>query len=549
MATVPSQQTQQLPDGSQLIVTTNPDGSVYYDNVVNGNITATSAFDASGSNLFSTEVQNGSSTQILLDGVSTGAQPTDSAFSGAVSSAQANVTSNPASGLSNVSSDPALNAIDTEVPDVSGGLPPVSGTDSDIFAALTNPDPSTANVVLASPEAGLTRVTTTAVAQSNGSLGPGHINTGSKFGLRHFTFVLRDGINNDIYTVDLNVNPEDMSIENPFRVNTYNTLGGAFVDVWGQGVRRIVMRGHTGWRTVVASNGQQQDGFDNIFALRDNICNLYFSLRDTASKTQSQTDIQSKLTLTLIDKLHETGYKVVPENFKLLRNKARPLLHMYEVSFVVVDDDVSDSNTLTELSKADQTSKLWSGFDSLNGQFGGLLSQLAGVGGPFGKALTDLTKLGGGISNTFKNLLAAKNDFSQGVAAISSVALTATQAVNKALGTIQSFSDFSGIAADLKLVYADVKSTFNELACLIEQIKQSGLSSYTGIVGSCGCCVALFGTPQSPLQNVPNTFETLKQAGDESQLQQASSSFSLKSQTIASKINNIDTPMMLASGA
>lgn len=542
MALVPLTQVQQLSDGTQLQITTNPDGSIYYDQISGGSVIATSAFDANGANLFSTEVQNGTPVQTMVSGIPTGAPSFDTEFNSVVSGTQSGITSNPTTSLSQFPFDPSINSVDTEAPDGLNGIP-VSGTDASVLNDLTTFQPS--NVVLASPDAGLTRVTTTALASPSGALGPGHINTGSKFGLRHFTFILRDGINNNIYTVDLNVNPEDMTIENPFRVNSYNTLGGAFVDVWGQGIRRIVMRGHTGWRTVRGSNGQQQDGFDNIFALRDRICNLYFTLRDAASQNQSQADIQSNLTLTLVDKLHETGYTVVPEYFKLLRNKARPLLHMYEASFIVVDDDFSNDDTLTELSQSDKTAALWSGFDSVNTTFGNLSQQLSGIGGPFGKALLDLSNLGGGIASTFNTLLTAKNDFSQGVAAISATALSTTQAVNKALGTIQSFADFSGIAADVKAIYGDVKSTFNELACLIEQIKQAGLFTYTGIVGSCGCCVALFGTPQSPLANTNNSFETLKQAGDETQLQQAANTFSLKAQTIANNVNSIDTPMVL----
>lgn len=542
--TAPLVQVQQLPDGSQLQTTINPNGSVYYDKSVGGVVTASSAFDINGTNLFYNELQNGVPTQIVVNGIPTGALPLDSTFASTVSNLQNNVTANPA--LANAPPiDPALNTINTTAPDVLGGLPSIAGTDASVLNALTATDPT--NVALANPtlfQGGL-RQTTTALTSPSGALGPGHVNTGSKFGLRHFTFILRDGINNNVYVVDLNVNPEDMSVENPFRVNAYNTLGGAFVDVWGQGIRRVIIRGHTGWRTVRGANGQQQDGFDNVFALRDDICNLYFAIRDAASLSKSQSEIQDSLTLTLIDKLHETAYRVVPEHFKLLRNRTRPLLHMYEASFVIVDDDFTNDSTLSELSKEDKTKQLWNGFGSLNTRFGNIGQQVKGIGGPFGKALNDLTSLGGGISKTFHTLLTAKNDFSNGVAAISNTALAVTQSVNKALGTIQSFADFSGIAADVKYMYADVKSSFNELACLIEQVKHAGLFTYTGIVGSTGCSVALFGTPTSPLANVTNTFETLKQAGDEFQLQQAADTFSVKAQTVANKINSIDTPLIL----
>jgi hypothetical protein len=375
---------------------------------------------------------------------------------------------------------------------------------------------------------------------------PGHRFTGSDLGYQHFTFILRSNLGGSAVfeQVTLNINPEDLSIDSPYRVNAVNTMGGAFVDVWGQGVRRILMRGHTGWKTY-KSTGQVQDGYDNIFNLRDNIINRYLQIRIDNSPNYPQSRIDDGLSLELVDNLHQTVYSIIPENFRLLRNRARPLLHMYEATFVIRDLNPKDSTVNMLIDKTD--SSIANQMDGLGGQFAALGERLSGLSGPFADALGTLTSTGGGITQTFKNILQAKGEFTQGVEGIRALAADATQAIDRGLGALQSFADLSGIALDIKSLIYDTKSVYGNLRCLLNEVKAKGLYVYTGIVGS-ATCAGLYGQPVSPLIDTVNTFDTITQSQQQAIIGQATANVTTNAQNASAKIQQFDVPIMLANG-
>jgi hypothetical protein len=396
-----------------------------------------------------------------------------------------------------------------------------------------------------------TVVKATTNAVTTAAQGDHHINTGVNFGFRHYTFVLRDvldGADAPPTKVILNINPEDLSFDTPYRVTATNTMSGAFVDVWGQGIRRVVMRGHTGWRRQKTVS-QNQDGFDNLFELHEKIINQYFKRRDEASKSKPQSDIQEKLTITIIDRLHERAIRVVPETFRLLRNRARPLLHMYEVAFFVVenDDEAAKEAKQKLLTGSDKTKELWAGFDRTEASFGSLGDRVKGLGGPFKDALADLTKTGGGISGMFKNILAAKKDVAIGVAGVRNVALDTTRTIKNTMGTIQSYVDMSGIAADVQLVFAEVKSTYGSLLCLLDEIKSGGLSTFRNINGA-STCATFHSAPLSPLQATSNSFEAIRTTNSDTIVTTATNSIGIKEQNLVNKIKSLDTPIDLLGG-
>jgi hypothetical protein len=375
---------------------------------------------------------------------------------------------------------------------------------------------------------------------------PGHRFTGADLGYRHFTFILRSNLGETIFEqLVLNINPEDFSVDEPYRVNAINTMGGAFVDVWGNGIRRILMRGHTGWRTYTGM-GQVQDGYDNLFNLRDRIINAYLQIRIDKAINYPQSRIEDGLTLEIVDHLHQTIYNVVPENFRLLRNKARPLLHMYEASFIIRDlkpNQDAGVNPLTGKTDAGVAHQM----DSLGGQFQGLKDRLGDLGGPFADALHTILDSGNSITGTFKDILKAKGEFTQGVEGIRALAADATQAIDRGLGALQSYIDLSGIALDVKSLIYDTKSVYGNLRCLLNEVKAKGLYVYTGMVSS-ATCAGLYGQPVSPLVDVPNTFDTITQTQQQTIIGQSTTSISGAAQSAAAKVQSLDIPIILANG-
>lgn len=377
-----------------------------------------------------------------------------------------------------------------------------------------------------------------------------HINTGDNYGYHHFTFVLRSNFNQNqtIKKVTLNIDPEEFIIDEPFRVNPIQTMGGAFIDVWDVGIRRLTINGNTGWRTQQIKD-QNMDGFTNLFTLKENIIEEYFSLRSTFSQSQSQASIEKNLSLVLIDTLHETTYDLVPETFRLYRNKQKPLLLLYNMSFIIIPPEQLNSI----LSSADSMAALLqpsvvgvaTQMGNIKSKFDDIATVLNDIANPFG-ALESLANNGSSIAAFFQGILTAKNDIGQGVAEVAQLITSSMQAVNSGLGQLQSFSDLSGIEASVLLSIWNLKNAYSNLLCLLHQVMSAGLYTYTGIVDSASCSL-VFGLPSSTLSSTRNSFEAITTQSANATSNAFANVVSNNAQTLSSSINSTDTALTLAS--
>lgn len=122
--------------------------------------------------------------------------------------------------------------------------------------------------------------------------------------------------------VVLAVRPEDLSWSEPYRLATHQTLGGAWVDYFGQNIQTITLSGNTGWR-----GGEDGDGaarFDNLQML----------FEDWRGKCERE---RRYVQMMFVDDLNGRTVSVIPVSFVLKRNKSRPLLMMYQIVMHVVD--------------------------------------------------------------------------------------------------------------------------------------------------------------------------------------------------------------------
>lgn len=341
-----------------------------------------------------------------------------------------------------------------------------------------------------------------------------HIFSSRAQGLRQFTFVFYNGLSLDgpvTNVVRLNVNPEDYRMEIPYRSNAFQTLGGIFVDIWGVGVKRLVIRGHTGWKVYhdAGPNGAAQDGFDNIMSFRDDIINAYFQARED-NKEKSENELEKQVRITLIDKLHLETFSLVPEAFRLMRHRSRPLLHMYEVSFIILNEQNFNPDPLAEPLLNDQNpiAKVNGGLSSLINKLGDVFG--LGLGNdPYAQAIKGVAQVHHDLAGGLRNLLQTKNSIDQTVISFSNLAMRTSQALTTMMSGIWAFTDLSGIAAELKLAWQSVKQMGSDFQCLLHHITSFGLDTYTGMVGTTGCGV-MYGLPQSALDSLSgNSFETL----------------------------------------
>ena len=134
----------------------------------------------------------------------------------------------------------------------------------------------------------------------------------------------------------LPINPEDLSRVEPSRVSVVNTLDGAWVDSFGRGLATLTISGHTGW-----GQNNRPDGIQQFVLLRDSFIQNWHDLRAACIAAGTDPD---KVRLFFIDP-HDGDFvgEVVPTQFTLRRSKSQPLLLLYNIAMVVINDQATVS--------------------------------------------------------------------------------------------------------------------------------------------------------------------------------------------------------------
>jgi len=147
---------------------------------------------------------------------------------------------------------------------------------------------------------------------------------------RPIGFTLEDN-GSIVASVTLGLRPEDMTRTDQMRTTVHHTLGGAFVDSFGQGLPVINVAGHTGWRGGADGNGEARWAM-----LRDQVWNRWASLRKQAVREGRDP---STIKLIYSDALSDFVVEVAPMTLTLRRSKSRPLLIQYQLNMTVVDQN------------------------------------------------------------------------------------------------------------------------------------------------------------------------------------------------------------------
>lgn len=180
-----------------------------------------------------------------------------------------------------------------------------------------------------------------------------------EFVMTGFNDVWQLGVN---WQHDMVVRPEEIAYTHPTRATVIQTLGGAFVDDFGEGITDIVINGHTGWRhapDTANALGNSPDGLERIYNLRYNLFQVYHAQRMTAAQNGKSPD---EVNLYFFDHLHDAFYRVYPQSLQVRKHKSRPLLYQYQLRLVGLEKVVEDGD------KIDAT------LDLVSGIIGGLLS-------------------------------------------------------------------------------------------------------------------------------------------------------------------------------
>lgn len=116
--------------------------------------------------------------------------------------------------------------------------------------------------------------------------------------------------------------PEEVSYTHPTRATVIQTLGGAWVDDFGEGLTDISINGHTGWR------GGPLNGEAAFLSLRTGVFELYHQLRQLAADAGQDPDTVEMIWL---DTLHLCSYRVYPISLQVRKSRTRPLLFQYQL--------------------------------------------------------------------------------------------------------------------------------------------------------------------------------------------------------------------------
>jgi hypothetical protein len=122
--------------------------------------------------------------------------------------------------------------------------------------------------------------------------------------------------------------PEEVAYTHPTRATVIQTLGGAWVDDFGEGLTEITLSGHTGWRPgeTIPIGGEEA-----FLLLRKGCFELYHNLRMEASRRGRDPDTVQML---FVDTLNTAVYVVYPTSLGTRKHRSRPLLFQYQLKLI-----------------------------------------------------------------------------------------------------------------------------------------------------------------------------------------------------------------------
>lgn len=275
------------------------------------------------------------------------------------------------------------------------------------------------------------------------------------------------------------------------------TLGGAYVDNFGEGVPTVQISGHTGWGA-----GDRPDGRQAFFELHDDIFKQWHQQRAEAVEQNLDPD---KVKLIFNDVLDSFTWVVAPQNFVLRRSRSRPLLSQYQINLSFVSYDVAETISALDALKARQLaagSKKLGALESLAASIKKITKSIADkitrVLGPIRSAVDKFTQL-------TTTVLKSVNDIVLGVlsvpAALASQGLLLAQSLTKAASNIyHAVAAVASIPLITKAYFMQVASAFENAFCVLKNVLKPNLllPNYDDLYGGSNCSSTSGGHALSP---------------------------------------------------
>ncbi len=323
--------------------------------------------------------------------------------------------------------------------------------------------------------------------------------TSQKPGVRPISFLLQDLSNgNDLTSVPLVIRPGDLTRVEPSRATVQQTLGGAWLDNFGPGIRQVNISGHTGWR-----GGLAEDGMAAFKKLNNTVFTGWHEKRRLAIKAGRDPE---RVQLIFADLLDDFVYVVAPMSFTLRRNKQSPLLMQYQISMLVLSEDLVGLKeslrppaTLpnVDIAVPEALKMLREILGKIRGWAQDIAGFIEGTIGTVVKAFMELTA--DVLAVTVETVESLKGSADLIFGALISVASDLAQAGRNIMATIASVQS---LGTFIKSRIMEVGAAFSYAFCLLSNAfrSQAQFADYSSWYGASNCSALSGGRPMSPLR-------------------------------------------------
>lgn len=315
--------------------------------------------------------------------------------------------------------------------------------------------------------------------------------------------------------VTLKIRPEDLTRNEPSRVNVTQTLGRevqGWVDNFGEGLPSCTISGHTGWRS---SAGSGEDGAEAFETLNSLVQHEYHRAKQDAIDAGMDP---ATVKLLFIDMLDNFTWSVTPTQFVLRRSKSRPLLYQYNIALQAVSTDIDNPLMVLPFSGS-----IFAGLGALGSVVGEIEGYADDINGWIAEAVAFKDRALAPIGAT----IATFTDMSARVfGAVNSVIVNGENAIS---GTA---NDLIGFASDIARVGCNINRTVSAIAGIPDHIKASisavgsayseaycifknslrpreTYQDFSGLYGASNCSSTTGGSPASIYAGV-NAFELMQ---------------------------------------
>jgi hypothetical protein len=300
------------------------------------------------------------------------------------------------------------------------------------------------------------------------------------------------------------VRPEDLTRPEASRLTAHHTLGGAWIDSFGQGLPTVQISGTTGWGQGNLPNGQEE--FKALHKM------IYTDWHKARADLVSNGQDPDKIKLIFNDQLDDFTWLVAPTQFVLRRHKSRPLLSMYQINLLYVSDNVSETMDALKLTQVQRQAAALSSLDAtlkgIDDFMAELSSDITVFFGPLKDGVVSLVKTTATVLHATRSLISSGMrvvdavtgnvmDMASGLSIAASNVFATVTAVQAIPGRI--LARITRIRTLFMNAYCILKNTFKT-----RQI----LPSYDDVYGASLCSSTAGGRPLSKYLDT-NTFEAI----------------------------------------